>query len=263
MADHIEPGEAELPKAGEDHDAGAKESESAADAETTNDDGHNSNEPGNGDSSNPDPATSKDLAVGKSGSHGESEPGGDTSSGDQDGKQQTAMAHAGHDDAGQRDDAIQIGSLSDSSASGQPNGNPEQKPLIPYTRTDSGGLNFLSKDDLAGARASHNEGIPGVNDVIVHANPDQFFLSDNTSLSPSQMADAIRSAPDYHGGPVRLVACKAGALDDGAAQQVADSLNQPVIAATDTVWPLPDGTLVVGSNPSTQSGQWRTFNPRK
>jgi hypothetical protein len=131
----------------------------------------------------------------------------------------------------------------------------------PYTVTSSGGLNFLAPSDLAGIRASKNGGIGGYTDVISHANEHVFGLSDGTLMSPSEIASAIRHAPDYKGGPVRLLACKAGVLDDGAAQGVADEMGVQVMAATDTVWPAADGTLVVGPNPWTPSGTWRVFDP--
>lgn len=141
---------------------------------------------------------------------------------------------------------------------------PEKQPLLPYTLTDWGGLNFLPSDDMAGANAAKNEGIPGYTDVIIHGTPETFVLphSDET-FSPQQMANIIRVSPDYDGGPVRLVSCSSGALPEGAAQQVANSLNQPVIAASDTVWPLPDGRLIVGRSLRNPSGEWRTFNPQK
>ena len=134
--------------------------------------------------------------------------------------------------------------------------------MIPYSVTESGGLNFLPSSDQAGANAAMNEGIPGYTDVIIHGTPETFVSQDQT-FDPQQMANIIRSAPDYDGGPVRLVSCKSGALDDGAAQQVANSLNQPVIAASDTVRPLPNGHLIVGPSLMRPSGEWRTFYPQK
>jgi hypothetical protein len=211
-----------------------------------------------------DPATT-DLA-GDAGNDseseaGEREPADDTEPVDDAEAYQAEPGHDGSSETGQAIDAVPRELPATPGDVVQPH-TPEQKPLLPYTRTDSGGLNFLSDTDRAGVNAGKNMGIPGSTDVVVHANQNGFGLSDGTRLSPSQMADAIHSAPDYPGGPVRLVACRAGALDDGAAQQVANSLNQPVIAATETVWPAPDGRLVVGPNPWTPSGQWRTFNPK-
>jgi hypothetical protein len=83
---------------------------------------------------------------------------------------------------------------------------------------------------------------------------------------PNQIADAVRNNPDYDGGPVRLVACHAGVVDEAAgvppaAQQVADALGVPVKAPTNAVGvrrdrPPGQAPLIRGG------GTWQTFYPR-
>lgn len=127
------------------------------------------------------------------------------------------------------------------------------------SRTAGGGLNFLADSDIAGQYANRNGGVAGYQDVVIHGNPFHFGLSDKTPVQPATLARSLQSSPDLSSLPIRLVSCKAGQIDDGAAQQLANEIGRPVLAATDTVYPLSDGRLVVGLN---NSGQWRIFVPR-
>lgn len=127
------------------------------------------------------------------------------------------------------------------------------------SRTAGGGLNFLSDSDPAGQLANRNSGIDGYQDVVIHGNPYHFGLSDKSAVYPADLADALASSGSLGSQPIRLVSCKAGQLDDGAAQELANAVGRPVMAATDTVYPLSDGRLVVGLN---NRGKWRIFVPR-
>ena len=53
----------------------------------------------------------------------------------------------------------------------------------------------------------------------------------------------------YNGGPIRLLACSSGAVENGAAQQLADLLKVPVLAPTDTLFTSMDGYMAVASDP--------------
>jgi hypothetical protein len=89
---------------------------------------------------------------------------------------------------------------------------------------------------------------PGFHDVVVHGERNGMFRpgmigNDGADLPanythPNQIADAIRTNPNWDGGPVRLVSCHSGVAAEGLpapAQQVADALGVPVIAPTEAV----------------------------
>ena len=64
------------------------------------------------------------------------------------------------------------------------------------------------------------------------------------------LAGIIESDTGYTGGPVRLLSCSAGALDEGIAQNLANKLGVEVIAPTDTLWIYKNGRLVIGPSPA-------------
>jgi hypothetical protein len=117
---------------------------------------------------------------------------------------------------------------------------------------------------------------PGFHDVVVHGGEGngQFRpgLIDAGGANhaanythPNQIADAIRNNPNYTGGPVRLVSCHTGVVDEAlrvpsAAQQVADSLGVPVKAPTNAVGvPRRGGP---GLEPIIfEGGVWKMFYP--
>ena len=116
---------------------------------------------------------------------------------------------------------------------------------------------------------------PGYHDVVVHGERNGLFRpgligADGAGYPanythPSQIADAVRGNPHYDGGPVRLISCHTGAVDDGAGvppagQQVADALGVPVKAPTDAVGVPRRGPL--GQEPTVRGGgTWETFYP--
>ncbi|GAA3348353.1 hypothetical protein GCM10020358_66530 [Amorphoplanes nipponensis] len=116
---------------------------------------------------------------------------------------------------------------------------------------------------------------PGYHDAVVHGLPNGQFrpglIGENGADVPgnythaNQIAEAIRADPGYAGGPVRLVSCHTGRVEDGldtlpAAQQVADILGVPVMAPTQPVGvPLrggPERELTVFNG-----GVWKVFTP--
>ncbi len=86
----------------------------------------------------------------------------------------------------------------------------------------------------------------------------------NFEVHPNNVVDAIRSNPNYRGGPVRLISCHSGAdarpPELPLAQSVANELGVPVYAPTDKVGTSPDlglnQTPTIGNN-----GYWRTYLP--
>ncbi|MGW1505056.1 WXG100 family type VII secretion target [Streptomyces mirabilis] len=116
--------------------------------------------------------------------------------------------------------------------------------------------------------------LPGVHDVVVHGTNEGVFLPGRVNMAgktltnfevhPNNVVDAIRSNPNYHGGPVRLISCHSGAdarpPELPLAQSVANELGVPVYAPTDKVGTSPDlglnQTPTIGNN-----GYWRTYLP--
>jgi hypothetical protein len=155
-------------------------------------------------------------------------------------------------------------------STGSPDGHTEvripQGSGLEVSRTQSGGYNLLPPDDAAGRAGSCVAGIHGYTDIVVHGNPWTFGTLSGPDVSGGELGDLIRSLPGYDGSPIRLLACQAGMLDDGAAQHVADRLGVRVLAPTHTVHlEQVDGSveMVVGPNLwSPVERPWRVFEPR-
>lgn len=116
---------------------------------------------------------------------------------------------------------------------------------------------------------------PGKHDVIVHGTNQGVFLPGRMNshgktlmdfeVHPTHISDAIRSNPNYDGGPVRLISCHSGyaapnSVELPLAQRVANDLGVPVYAPTNKVGTSPD--LGPGQTPQIgNNGYWRTFLP--
>ncbi|MEV4349512.1 hypothetical protein AB0J83_34055 [Actinoplanes sp. NPDC049596] len=117
---------------------------------------------------------------------------------------------------------------------------------------------------------------PGYHDVVVHGERNGLVRPGvigedgadhpGTFTHPNQVAEAVRSNPNYTGGPVRLVVCHSGTVDPAAdslpvGQQMADSLGVPVAAPTNAV-----GVNRYGAAQQVPSirdgGTWVTFYPQ-
>ena len=107
--------------------------------------------------------------------------------------------------------------------------------------------------------------LPGYYDVGLHGNQDhvQIALSDGRLFNSDHrlLSELVAKAPDYHGGPIRLISCSTGASEHGLAQNLANKLGQNVMAPSDTVWIWPDGNLGVGRSSDFLDGTWRIFSP--
>jgi hypothetical protein len=106
-------------------------------------------------------------------------------------------------------------------------------------------------------------------DVVVHGTADDFWVrtgadaeADWAIRSPERLKQFMRQS-GYTGGPVRLISCETGSCPGGAAQKLANVLNEPVLAPTQKVFIWPDGRLTVGPNRYTNSGKWEWFRPQK
>jgi hypothetical protein len=158
----------------------------------------------------------------------------------------------------------------------------------PRSAAEGRGLRAVSGDPVYFGRTSTTVGydertlnnlqrvarIPGVHDVVVHGTDQGVFVPGRVNAAgktltdfevhPNHIADAIRSNPNYHGEPVRLISCYSGAdarpPELPLAQSVANKLGVPVTAPTSKVGTSPDlglnQTPTIGNN-----GYWRTYLP--
>ena len=146
---------------------------------------------------------------------------------------------------------------------------------------------FLNKNEKLFRYAPKIEPEEGFEDIISHANPEAFEIdlvgngdkNDFMTLSPKQMAERIINSKGYHGGDIRLIACQAGAEENGAAQQVADILGRRVKAPTEIVNVDEDGRMFISNNDVLaqmwyladeeekskfkETGKWVVFEPKK
>jgi hypothetical protein len=105
-------------------------------------------------------------------------------------------------------------------------------------------------------------------DIAVHADTKSFWVrtgpgkNDWAKIPTERVADFMKSK-GYTGGPVRLIACEAGALPTGPAQKLANEIGTGVMAPTGKVWIHPDGRLTIGATPSVNTGKWVWFAPKK
>jgi hypothetical protein len=108
-------------------------------------------------------------------------------------------------------------------------------------------------------------------DVAIHASDQAFGTSpDGLRLGAVPVADMIRQNPKFDGGPIRLIACRAGASDCGPASALATELGVEVMAPSTTVWVYPDGRLRLGegvfdgvSLQISEPGEWVRFYPEE
>ncbi len=110
----------------------------------------------------------------------------------------------------------------------------------------------------------------GTYTVDMHGGPDGVRVG-RDQLTAAHLAALLMADPNWHGQPIRLLACRTGADPDGFAQQLADRLQVPVTAPTDYVGVADDGTVFVTSRDvdasgmppiSPPTGELRTFTPR-
>jgi hypothetical protein len=94
-------------------------------------------------------------------------------------------------------------------------------------------------DDLAvfGTRVPAQS--EGYFNVVTHANATSAYVLRGdgwAEISHRTLAQFIERAPAYSGGPVRLIACEAGACSTGLAQNLANKLGVEVLAPTEKAY---------------------------
>ena len=141
----------------------------------------------------------------------------------------------------------------------------------------------MSNRDQAFRNLETVEPLQGYQDVACHADAYGFAAQDPETeellqdISVKELAYRIMDSGKYTGGPIRLRACSAGAVEDGAAQQLADLLHVPVLAPMDTLFTSQDGFMAVAceqkmaarmmqemskTNTKFSRDGWKIFKPR-
>jgi hypothetical protein len=157
---------------------------------------------------------------------------------------------------------------------------PRLDALRPHLRATDGGMSAFAPTNPNQQWNHQNElytanqvpRLPGQFVVDMHGSADSVRIG-NTPLSPRDLADIIRSNPDYDGGPVSLLGCGTGSTPNGFAAQLAQELGVPVTAPSRDAWVDHDGNVFASSQEfnadSTKparptwppNGQWSTFSP--
>lgn len=128
-------------------------------------------------------------------------------------------------------------------------------------------IRFLNSSDDLFKYAKNIRAIDGYEDIVIHGDTLGFCYYDKNwkqhSLSVREFADILRNMDTYHGGNIRLISCETGA--DGAltAQALANQLGVDVMAPSNIVWGMPDGTMTIGDRPTDNDGGWRVFKPKR
>lgn len=142
---------------------------------------------------------------------------------------------------------------------------------------------FVNSNDQLSQNAKKIKPLEGYSDIIMHGSPTELLAYDNDGAellySAKEAAELIRNSREFCGKPIRLIACQAGALKDGIAQQLADELGVNVLAPTEIVNVDIFGNIFISDNdilfgiwnqsPSEerikirQTGKWVEFKPRR
>lgn len=127
---------------------------------------------------------------------------------------------------------------------------------------------YLNSSEDLYENAKKVKPIDGYEDIFIHGDKFGFAIKDlngeeHDYYSVREFADILREDPNYHGGAIRLLACEAGAEGGTAAQNMANLLNVNILAPTDVLWVDFDGSLVIGPDQWTNTGEWKLFKPQK
>ena len=145
---------------------------------------------------------------------------------------------------------------------------------------DSLSLRFMSTRDRTYQNLQSVPPLDGYEDIACHADPYEFgFIDPETGetvqgVGASFFAKRVRESGKYNGGPIRLISCEAGKLDDGIAQKFANEMGVPVLAPTKTVYTNSQGFMVLADDEieavnlmreATEKWNpdgWRVFEPK-
>jgi hypothetical protein len=142
--------------------------------------------------------------------------------------------------------------------------------IEPSTKPTNRVLLAGADEDLVRA-APYVQPAPGYLDVILHGTVDDFIVktdSGTVSIDHRALAAYIKkSGAKYR--RIRLLSCKTGAHNKGAAQHLANKTGVPVVAPSDKLWihaPEGDGQwarLTIGPREDRDTGHWVEFEPTK
>jgi len=155
-----------------------------------------------------------------------------------------------------------------------------KKGLYIGTRGDlavPGSIDFMLADEYFSKYIKKRKDVDpnGFYDVIAHGEETLIQIQNNGAavmVDHRIIAKLLKNTPEYKHGPVRLLSCSTGKIDDGFAQNLANKLNRPVKAPTDFLWVFPDGKYFVAGvkvengvrNPDMNKlGRFRTFYPKR
>jgi Domain of unknown function (DUF4150) len=105
--------------------------------------------------------------------------------------------------------------------------------------------------------------VPGIRDIVVHADKDGFWELRNNQwveIPASEIAARVRRQGPPPPGGYRLIACEAGADVSGPAQRLSNELGEKMWASDKKVY-APDGNIRSGTTSASNSGRFRQFGP--
>jgi hypothetical protein len=125
---------------------------------------------------------------------------------------------------------------------------------------------FMVADDRFLAFSAKALPESGFHDVVIHGTALDFGAAPaawthGLNYDHRVLAALLKRDPCYPGGPIRLLACDAGKLPNGAAQNLANKLGVDVLAPTGRLWAFQDGRLTIGSIPGVSTGRFELFRP--
>lgn len=148
----------------------------------------------------------------------------------------------------------------------------EKEDLSAYARQ------YVNKSDPLYELASKIKPLNDFEDFLIHGQPNLVEYETTNGqwiqLTAEDYAEALKQDEEYHGGNIRLLACKSGMLNDGFAQQLANIMNVKVIAPTQTLWIRADGEMFISDSEILadmwndgekviETGAWKVFIPQK
>lgn len=142
---------------------------------------------------------------------------------------------------------------------------------------------FVNPTDPLYTNANKIKPVEGYGDIIIHGSPDSLLINglngEQWEYGAKEAAEMIRNSCEFHGQPIRLIACQTGAKGNGIAQQIADELGVDVMAPTEIanvdingeIFLSDNGELAEIWNTSSaeerkgirQTGEWKVFKPNK
>ena len=128
-------------------------------------------------------------------------------------------------------------------------------------------IRFVNSSDSLYNNSKMIKPIKGFEDVVIHGDKTGFAYFDKSGkelyYTVREFAEILKSSGLYQGGNIRLIYCETGADGATTAMSLAEQLNVKVIAPSNVVWVMPDGTMTIGDTPNSNNGEWRVFEPKR